>query len=399
MALILVVTLTPSHTEAPTSTGVCLICGQRGLADAILNVLFFIPLGWLAGVGLGTQARAIAACVLLSAGVESIQVFLPGRDGSPGDLVFNAVGGMVGSAIAARARRFGWSAAGAAPSSRTVPSVASLAGVAAIALGGWALVPDLKPGQYFALWVPDLAHLAPIEAHVEDVRLDGVLVPDGRASDSGAILARLRRGSPLVVVVGSSEPVRGLGGLFAIYDDRQREVVLLGRDEDDLVYRVERRASSFRLDVPDIRVPDLFGEGGNGRLWIRVERDSAGGRGTCVSWRSATGSDTRCGLGLTLGRGWALLLYPEGLGETVRTVLDTCWVLLLFVPAGLWARRPRGLVCVAAVGAALMILIPPLTDLLPTPAYLYATAAVGVAAGRLLDFVRWRPGRGVRGRP
>jgi hypothetical protein len=392
--LILILTLTPSQPGTATS-GLCLICGERGLADAILNVLFFIPLGLLTRAGFGAWAPAVITCALLSAGIESIQVFLPGRDGSAGDLLFNAVGGMVGVAIVARARRSRESGAGVAPGvARALTFVSGLT----LGLTGWALAPNLEPGEYVSMWIPELGHLAPIDAHIEEVRLAGFHVRNGRLSDPEVIRARLTRGSPLVIVVDSSEPARGVGGLFAIYDDRRREVVLLGRHGDDLVYRVERRASSLRLDVPDIRVQGLFPRGGSDRLRIRVERDPDERGGVCLTWGAPEGGETRhCGLGLTLGRGWALLFYPEGLGATARGMLDIGWVFLLLAPTGLWVRRHRETASVGAAAVALMITIPVLTDLLTTPPHLYGAGAAGLGAGmlfarmRLRDTARIRP--------
>ena len=85
-------TLTPAPGD-PVGSRVCLICGANGGVDAILNVLLFVPFG--AGLALaGVRFRwAILVVILLSACVETAQLFIPGRDTSLGDLATNTIGG------------------------------------------------------------------------------------------------------------------------------------------------------------------------------------------------------------------------------------------------------------------------------------------------------------------
>ncbi len=66
--LVALITLTPSQgfTGGVMSGALCLFCGSRGLADAILNVVLFIPLGILATHRRGT-GHAVAIGLLCSA--------------------------------------------------------------------------------------------------------------------------------------------------------------------------------------------------------------------------------------------------------------------------------------------------------------------------------------------
>ncbi|WP_392544990.1 VanZ family protein [Oryzobacter telluris] len=65
---------------------------------AVLNVLAFVPLGWLGVVALRRRPSAVfAALVLMSVGVEAVQA-LPGlaRDPSVVDVVLNGLGAALG---------------------------------------------------------------------------------------------------------------------------------------------------------------------------------------------------------------------------------------------------------------------------------------------------------------
>lgn len=76
--------------------------------DVVLNILAYMPLGSLALVSLPRRARhhlgfgllAVAACSLLSAGLEAVQTFLPSRVPSKLDWLCNTVGAVLGAMLA-----------------------------------------------------------------------------------------------------------------------------------------------------------------------------------------------------------------------------------------------------------------------------------------------------------
>lgn len=151
LVAIAAITLTPRSGEV-TVTTLCLICGRRGAADAALNLLLFVPLGWLAagrlarsrrGAAYGrTAAVGIAAGALASLTIELLQLPIPGRDASVGDLAFNTLGAGVGAVVG----RFAI-APRAAPGGRAARLAAATGGgAAAILLGAWLLGPSLPDG-------------------------------------------------------------------------------------------------------------------------------------------------------------------------------------------------------------------------------------------------------------
>ena len=79
----------------------CILCGDLGGVDFLLNVLLFVPLGRLALAGFSWR-RAVVLAALTTLGVELLQMKLvAGRDASLGDLIANTLGGGLGILIAA----------------------------------------------------------------------------------------------------------------------------------------------------------------------------------------------------------------------------------------------------------------------------------------------------------
>ena len=71
----------------------CIVCGNRGAADVLLNVFLFVPFG----AALALERRSISQCALfgalLSAVIEVAQLYIPGRDSSIGDVLSNGAAG------------------------------------------------------------------------------------------------------------------------------------------------------------------------------------------------------------------------------------------------------------------------------------------------------------------
>ena len=104
LTVIAVLTLTPAPDTDTASWLTCIFCGERATADAVRNILLFAPLG----VGLRlmhlSERKAIAFAMLLSGSVELLQLVIPGRDASVGDLLSNSVGCMLGISLVVSSR-------------------------------------------------------------------------------------------------------------------------------------------------------------------------------------------------------------------------------------------------------------------------------------------------------
>jgi hypothetical protein len=373
-AAILAVTLFPLAGGESARRFVCVVCGGRGIADVLVNVLLFLPFGAaLAAAGV-PPLRCVLGGAFVSAGVEFAQLFIPGRDPSLGDVLFNTVGSGLGAVLVAtapywllppraQAARLSWTAALAA---------------AAVCLGtGWLLAPAPPQSHYLALWTPNLAQLEPYRGRVLDAMIGEVRIPVGPIANSAAVRETLRspEGFSLRVHAVAGPRPAAVGALVAVYDQHRREILLVGPDRDDLVFRLRMRAATWRLDQPDVRfasalraiVPgdalDITVDGRRGRYAVTVN------------------SSTAAGLGFTVGSGWALLMYPEALPAWLKALLSLAWVAALWVPAGFWAQTRRdGWVTGAALVAGLLG-TPVVIPLCATPFLQWAAAGLGALAG------------------
>jgi len=92
-----VLVLAPFHPQAPTFDRILLFPGGvQGRADILMNVALFVPLGFLLERSLGVTRTALLG-VLVSLGIETAQLFLPGRWSTLSDVVANGLGGWIGA--------------------------------------------------------------------------------------------------------------------------------------------------------------------------------------------------------------------------------------------------------------------------------------------------------------
>ncbi|MCH7935084.1 MAG: VanZ family protein, partial [Gemmatimonadetes bacterium] len=247
--LILLLTLVPG----PEVTGspeelfsiLCLICGQRGAADGILNVLLFVPLGIALMAATGNARRVVVLAMTLSIGIEILQGMIPGRYPTLGDVVYNTVGGATGITLAMSAKRL------LQPSRRMAGFLTVGAGTASAAIlfaGGVLMAPSFLSTVYYGQWTADLHYMEAYEGQVLEASLGSMFLGSERTSDPELAVELLRSGAPLNAraVAGPAPPA--LAPIVSIFDESEREILVLGADASDLVLRVRYRANDLRLD-------------------------------------------------------------------------------------------------------------------------------------------------------
>ena len=352
----------PSHQWA-----FCLACGAHGTSDLLLNIALFMPLG--AALALrGRRSSSIAAVAgLLSAAIELSQFYIPGRDPSLSDIVSNTLGGVLG-ALLVRSARFwlfprtpdaSWLCRGAA------------LGAALICLStGLLLTPSFPAWQYYGLWTPNFPELAWYRGHVLNAAIGATPIRSAPipARDHVRDLLQSPAGYELRVQALAGPPPQNLAPLFTIVDDWRREVVLVGVDRAEFVFRARLRAAAWRFDRPDVRVFQPVRSGDT--IFVRVTA------------RNGHYSINGVERGFTVGNGWALLLYPEAL--PFKNVLSALWIGALFIPAGFWLRTRIDGVTVALGLLSGLLLVPALTPLLPTPLSHWVAAGLGLLGGAYL---------------
>jgi len=372
-AVILAVTLLPVAGAEPERWLACVVCGERGIADFLLNTLLFLPFGAaLAAAGVPLPRCGLAGA-FLSASVEFAQLYIPGRDPSLGDVVSNTIGSGLGAVLVATAPY--WLLPPRAQAGR-LSSAAALAATAVCYVTGWLLAPAPPQTRYFALWTPNLAHLAPYQGRVLDAMIGEVRFPAGPIANSVGVRDALRssEGFSLRVRAVAGPRPAAVAALFALYDQHQREILLLGPDRDDVIFRFRTRATTWRLDEPDIRLV--------GALRAITPGDSLdvtvhGRRGR---YALTVNSSAPAALGFTLGSGWALLMYPESLPAWLKAVLSLAWMAALWVPAGFWARTRRDAWVTGMAVTVGLLGAPVVTSLRATPLLQWAAALLAVLA-------------------
>jgi hypothetical protein len=246
--------------------------------------------------------------------------------------------------------------------------------VSCFTLTGYLLQPILPPTTYFGQWTPVLSHLEAYRGRIVWARIGGLELPPRQLADSDRFRALMMGGAALEVMSVAGPAPRALAPIFFVYGDLQREMILLGADGDDLVFWHRTRATLFRLDQPDLRLPRALADVAPGdTIGLSVQR-VARGYVLTVEGRAAR-------LGFSVGMGWALLMYPEWLLLETMQLVSVLWIMTLVVPIGFWARR--GWESVAAVTAVVLaiILIPPAVGLVTTPASQWGGLVAGLLIG------------------
>src|SRR5688572_20858857 len=142
-------TLLPTY-GTPGDTRYCLLCGERGLADFISNVVLFGPFGAALALRGATLRQGVTAGILFTGGIELMQLeLIPGRDATIGDIVANTIGSAVGWVIG---RRRPWQRAKAFGLRSSAAVTAVTCG--ALLAGLFLLRPMLPPPPYYLLWTP-----------------------------------------------------------------------------------------------------------------------------------------------------------------------------------------------------------------------------------------------------
>ncbi|MGH7702260.1 MAG: hypothetical protein ACREMO_04165, partial [Gemmatimonadales bacterium] len=225
-------------------------------------------------------------------------------------------------------------------------------------------------------------------------QLAGTDLPPRRLERSRELRERLLSDSATIeatIVPGGL--TADLAPIVSIFDEHQTEVLLLGQNGTDLVFRIRRRIVGGELRNPAIRLPGVFGPTGtlrdtvhltaglnHRRMFLRLAR-----RDGTMAYRETA---------LSPSWGWSFLIpYEYALGPEDRG-LTALWIAALLIPLGYWSVRgvrpaaagplanDLGELAPLALGVVLgLALVPWLLGLVPVHWSEWAAAGAGVAAG------------------
>lgn len=336
--LVFALTLYPTPEDVVTAATSmwCLVCGEMGLTDVALNVILFVPLG----IGLGLlgvyRSRGIAAVVLTTFTIEVLQLsVVSGRDASLSDLITNSIGGGIGYLLGRHWRQVFFTS----PRISLWLAAVGVAGwVLVQGFTGWALQRTLPRSVYYGQWAPVLGQFEPFTGTVVSARLDRMPLPGTRLPSSAAVReALLTAQSVLEVRALTGTPTADLAPIFSIFDDRQREIVLLGQNGIDLVYRLRTRGGALRLRSPALRLTGVLPTEPGARVDLRARYTPGRYHLEAEIGDKSFSQD----LALSVSWGWTFLLPFDHAFGAEMLWLTTLWIAGLLVPVGYYAARSQ----------------------------------------------------------
>ena len=358
----------------------CLRCGDYAMADALANVVLFVPLGWaLSRAGVRSR-RGLAVVLMTTIGVEWLQhALIPGRVASVADILANTVGGAVGMALP---RLHRW----VVETSLRAVRASIVYGVLLIAcLGaGEATQVVLSPrALYWTRGHADGSHYVPFTGSLKEVRVDGVPIVLDQWLDVPA-----RGGGDVALELASGRPDTGLAHVVIAWMPNARGWMWLEQRDRDLHVHFASGSDGARLRGHCVWLrhvmPAVAGESVTVRFVVRRFEY----RVFLVSNAGAFVQEAR----ISPGDGWRLFAPGEGEWGLWAGLLTAGWMAVLLGPLGyLASQRSRATAAIAAVGAALTVLLLPV---LTGCAWLPVAGWCGLGGGLLIGpLSRARSGR------
>lgn len=366
----------------------CILCPATGAADVLRNVALFLPLGLLLGVWFRPLV-ALAIGVLISAGIEISQLWIPGRFPGLSDMFWNGFGAALG-ALAVNPLR-AWLRQGAPLPAMIVAAALPVALVFFLSL---LLLPVRASLPYFGQWTPEGLILEPYRGRVLTAELNGIPIPEGQfPADARPDLALAGDWAVSVTMTKGPVPVSP-STVIRLHSDIG--IFYLAVNGEDVVWHERTWGQRLGFNDADPVFAGAMSRYDEGDVVIIGARRQEGR--LCL----LVGHEESCNHGVSPAQTWVLLAGPKLRPATPRIFADLLWMGSLFLAVGLLGGRRRTtilLTAMAATGVMLAVWTTPLAS--PGPADL-AGLLLGVAAGvalrpvvrLLLDDARvgsWKP--------
>lgn len=323
------------------------------------------------------MARAILFALLLSAGIETAQRYIPGRHPNPGDVLFNVTGAAVGALLWFHLERRGrrlvrWREV----HDRVAVSIVLVAFAGGIVLLGPAPDGDRRLAISAAPAIPGIPTLP---GRILTLRIDGASIPASGVPPGNTTIPLPRATAPVEVEVEIDWDARpdGNSPIVRIRDFAGADWLTLAADGDALVLRSRTRGAALRLDRPDLRAEGIFTDVEPGtRTQLIIRRSD---RAFCVTVDDAPDD---CTLAFTAGDQWGVLFYPRSFRRGTRAALGALWMLIAGAGFGILAGTRRNALLAGTGLALVLLLIPPTAGIAPTPILQLAAAALGFSLAR-----------------
>lgn len=407
LLLIAVLTLTPDFTAGTQKPSLCIICGARGGEDAFLNILLFIPFGFGLRLRGMDRGRAWMVAIATTAIIETLQIWIPGRDSTLGDVMMNSIGGLSGILLCDSSRLY------IIPNARQAKWLVlcgSIVWLLLAAFGAWAMRPWIPRGPYIAQVAPDLKDIELFSGRVVDARINGkAVVPNASLPASDAIRDSILSGTlTLLARVIPAGTTYGLAPIVSIASPEEPQVVVLGQDYRDIVFRVRLNGGELRMNIAEVAAQRIFPA--DTKSPAATTADTLDLRGDIIRGQqlvvSGASGATRSTAALSLSPFflWSLTTPGERRSSRAFQVESMIWVAALLTPLGYWAgrwntqsgahdkswfaRRLPEIVLAIAIVVGLAV-VPVIFEFPVASISLWITAAVAAGAADIFS-ARWR---------
>jgi len=389
LVVIAILTLRPAPPTPIPLPVLCLVCGDLGGVDVILNTLLFMPLGAaLCAAGLRWR-HAVLLSALTSLGVELLQFsVVGGRDASLSDLLTNTLGSALGAGGMLHWRAMvvpGRDTARLLSVSAAALATAVLAATAAL------LQPSIPIMGLWGQWAPP-QHPAfePYSGTLHAFEVEGIHVPYSLVPESEPLRQRLLDGDfDARLTFTAGRPTRRISAIGRI-GSRFQEVLVVGANGTDLVFRTRLKARDWRVRAPSIALPRaLPAEGTPVVVEAGVARKHWYARVLGADGAPLAARDVPFSVAL----GWTMLLPFEHPLQPRDAWWSALWLAALAIPAAFWAategdgRRPafgRWWVLSMGMMAVALAMIPALARFAPAAPHEWAGLLGGGVLGALL---------------
>lgn len=310
----------------------CLVCGDTGMADVLLNIALFVPLGLALGLKRVRPSRTLLIGVLLSTAIELLQATLvAGRDPSISDVLTNTMGTLAGGVIGRAAPQLWLPTVARA---RQLAALTALAWLGMVALSAVALTDDPANGVARTVQAPPAPLLE---------RFKGEIISTGVDATTGAVA--------LTAEVRTAGLTDRLAPILDLSDGGRFPLARLGQLGQKPTFARRLRATRALFRTPTVRVYGGVIPAAPSRALLQ------GGKTGPMLWSAATidGSRHSTELVLTPGLGWMLLLplgYPF---DVYSPWTSAVWLALPLLLVGFWAGRGRVQVIAVLAGSLLLL--------------------------------------------
>lgn len=328
-------TLVPHPDQAATAAltpWYCLVCGDEGMVDVLLNIALFVPLGLALGLKRVRPPRMLLVGILLSTAIELLQATLvAGRDPSISDVLTNTMGTLAGGVIGRAAPQLWLPTVARA---RQLAALTALAWLGMVALSAVALTDDPANGAVRTVQAPPAPLLE---------RFKGEIISTGVDATTGAVA--------LTAEVRTTGLTDRLAPILDLSDGGRFPLARLGQLGQKPTFARRLRATRALFRTPTVRVYGGVIPAAPSRALLQ------GGKTGPVLWSAATidGSRHSTELVLTPGLGWMLLLplgYPF---DVYSPWTSAVWLALPLLLVGFWAGRGRVQVIAVLAGSLLLL--------------------------------------------